>query len=323
MHPKVVIENLVYRRIMHWVNKSNHEVSGLGIVVVEPEGVLRVTHAMLLPQVNGPTHTDIEPEDAARMLYKCKDIPGDLRFWWHSHVDMNVFWSGTDIDTIKKVGQGGWFLSTVFNKKREMLSAFYSIDGTKTPWGSYPLFQDKLETKVEPYVDQFTEQWDAEYTENVKERKPYSHFQQYPWAVENRDVGGHVRSVGNQLSTINPLHDLRKRPLGMSKTQWKKMRKNPIQPPSEPLTDVYGFSQEERNFLARLGWDQKDIDTLFEEDVSPQDMLVLAGGEMEPDEILDLLENDWTLQDILAHCSLSPEDDGPVMDNSQGGKYDA
>lgn len=338
MQPKVVIDNEVYRRIMHWVNKSDHEVSGLGMVSLQPDGVLRVTHAMLLPQVNTGTSTDIEPEDAAKMLFKCKDLPGDLRFWWHSHVMMDVFWSGTDMDTIKKIGAGGWFLSTVFNKKREMRSAFYSVNGTVTPWGSYPLFQDLLDTKVEPFIEQNAERWDAEYAENVKARTYQSHFQRHAWAGERAASGGVSGHDGNvhRHGILNPLTD--RRPFGVSKKEWKRLRKEAKEITSHSLavvqaidkpalttqevTDVYGFTQDDRIFLSQEGWTDRDIEELFDEDVSPEEMLLMAAHGRLPGEILVMLAQNWTPKEILEFDDKF-NDDMPVMDRSGGGKYDA
>ena len=102
MEAKVIIENEVFRKIMHWVDKSDYEVSGLGTLTCDENGVFRVKSAMLLPQKNGTTHTDIEAEDVGKLMYALKDQAGELRFWWHSHVNMGVFWSGTDINSNRR-----------------------------------------------------------------------------------------------------------------------------------------------------------------------------------------------------------------------------
>lgn len=337
MQPKVIIDNEVYRRIMHWINKSDHEVSGLGMVSLQPDGILRVIHAMLLPQVNTGTSTDIEPEDAAKMLFKCKDLPGDLRFWWHSHVNMEVFWSGTDMDTIRKIGAGGWFLSTVFNKKREMRSAFYSVNGTVTPWGTHPLFQDLLDTRVEPFLEQNAERWDAEYAENVRARVYPSYFQRYPW--DQRTTSGGVPGDDGKLhgtGVLNPL--VNRRPYGVSKKEWKKLRKEAkdvashslavVQAINKPalttqeVTDVYGFTQEERSFLSGEGWSDQDIELLFEEDISPLEMLSMAASDRLPGEIMVMIAQGWTGKEIIDFDD-KYNDDVPVMDRAGGGKYDA
>lgn len=311
--PKVILDNLVYRQIMHWVNKSDHEVSGLGIINLQADSVLRVTKVMLLPQVNGPTHTDIEPKDAAKLLYQCRDIPGDLRFWWHSHVNMDVFWSGTDMDTIKKLGQGGWFLSMVFNKKREMRSAFYSVDGTQTPWGTFPLFQDKMDTIVEPFIDENTQRWDAEYTENVKERNTSQYFQRHDWSTRHM-VGGPAGT--DELPVLT--NAAQKRPPGMSKREWKAHKKTTVKPLSDQ-TDLYGFTVVDWSILAQNGWDQRDVDLLFEtHDATPEEILEMAESDFSAQDVLNCLAQGWTVTDFLQQA----QNDTPVMDNADGGKYD-
>ena len=86
---------------------------------------------------------------------------------------MSVFWSGTDMDTIKKLGEGGWFLSTVFNKKHEMRSAYYAVNGVyySSPFegeeGWHPRFLDELKTEVGAIASPESVEWDEEYEKNV------------------------------------------------------------------------------------------------------------------------------------------------------------
>jgi hypothetical protein len=97
-------------------------------------------------------------------MFQLKDSPGDLRWWWHSHVDMDVFWSGTDMGTLKQLGMGGWFAATVFNQKNEMRSAFVQSAPVR-------LIADQISTKVTNQFDPWAkhrEQWDEDYDENVE-----------------------------------------------------------------------------------------------------------------------------------------------------------
>ncbi len=165
---KVVIPDSVNRKIMHWVNKSEYEVSGLGKVTTDDQGNLTVIDVMLLPQKNAAAHTDIEGEDVGRAMYLLRDTPGMLKFWWHSHVNMSVFWSTQDKETIKLCGTGGWCVATVFNKMNERKSAFYSVQGMDLPWGRHELFFEDIPTEVEKAVDPMAAAWDAEYDKNVK-----------------------------------------------------------------------------------------------------------------------------------------------------------
>lgn len=170
MKPEVVIDQLVYQKIMHWVNKSNYEVSGLGKVVLEG-GRYRVVDVMLLPQKNGSTHTDIEGDVVGKAMYELRETPGHLNFWWHSHVNMSVFWSGTDMDTIRKIGEGGWFLSTVFNKKQEMKSSLYVNNAFVNPelFKDKAVFIDDLPTNILNAISpELLAMWDRDYETNVE-----------------------------------------------------------------------------------------------------------------------------------------------------------
>jgi hypothetical protein len=159
---KVEIDRPVYDKVMHWVNKSNYEVSGLGIVVRDPErNVLRVTDAILLPQENTQAHTEISSEHVSKAMFDFRDAEGDLRWWWHSHVNMNVFWSGTDKETIEQISKAGWFLSTVFNQREEMRTCI-------SQYKPYHLMVDQLQTRIVNHVpEELKQQWDAEYDEKV------------------------------------------------------------------------------------------------------------------------------------------------------------
>lgn len=247
MKPKIILEDEVHRKVMHWVHKSQLEVSGLGIIRVESDNVIRVIKTMLLPQKNASTHTDIEPEDVARLMYEMREEEGDLRWWWHSHVNMATFWSGTDMDTIKKIGAGGWFTASVFNKRNEVRSAYYGNNATtvttRTPWGevqnSSPLFMDELETVVNRPVDTRTAQWDDEYNKNVTEHMTRSivpihggYVGRGPWVRNEHGVfvPGETTTSGGTAAATDPGFDMNReppltRPLGMSKRVYKAWKK--------------------------------------------------------------------------------------------------
>jgi hypothetical protein len=175
MTPSIAIDRLIYAKIMHWITKAPGECSGLGKVIRLKDGTFKVVEAMLFPQENSAGFTEMSGEAIAKAMYTLRNEPGTLSWWWHSHVNMDVFWSGTDVDTIKELseagGQGGWCVATVFNKKWEYKSAF-----------AMAAFEDKVriflpDIKTNFYTG-FTEDqmkaWDAEYEKNCKE-KVYTH----------------------------------------------------------------------------------------------------------------------------------------------------
>jgi hypothetical protein len=264
---KLVIPHLVHKKIMHWVNKSGLEVSGLGKVIHEPDGTMSVLDVIMLPQKNTMAHTDIEGEDVGKAMYLLRDTPGELRFWWHSHVDMNVFWSSQDHETIKLCGQGGWCVATVFNKKNETRTAFYSVDGAQLPWGKQSLFYDDIKLEVSPVSTDVTKVWDEEYDKNVTVKK------WTPSVGETRGPGGTI------LTPENPT------------TKGKKKKKEQVlalttQVPDEPVDDDF-FDDTDKMVMRALGFTEDDIQMLSSEEY------------FSPQEIMDFVNAGWCYREIL------------------------
>ena len=120
MLDKVIIGREAYDKIMYYVHKAKFEISGLGNVQII-DGVPTVTDIILLEQENTSTETEITADAICKAEYEHLEsgMKGDLKFWWHSHVNMDVYWSKTDDDTVEQLTKNGWFIHGVFNKKDE------------------------------------------------------------------------------------------------------------------------------------------------------------------------------------------------------------
>jgi hypothetical protein len=114
-------------------------------------------------------------------MYLTRNSEGDLKWWWHSHVNMPVFWSGTDEATIKDLGKHGHIVATVFNKKREYKSAICYT--SKADFNELIHHDPDIPTVIVPvHNPELTAIWDAEYEENVKEKKwSPSYHNQWGW----------------------------------------------------------------------------------------------------------------------------------------------
>lgn len=124
MKPRIYLPTDIRNKIQFIVDNCDKEVSGLGTVVFDKKANgYRVTSAILLDQEVGSAHTDIDDKAVAQALYEARDEEGELAFWWHSHVDMQTFWSGTDHATMEAIGKNGLCVAIVFNKKEEMRGA--------------------------------------------------------------------------------------------------------------------------------------------------------------------------------------------------------
>jgi len=168
MKMKVLIDPVAQAKIDFWIDKAVGEVSGLGNVEQLDDGTLYVNDVILLEQQNHATETEIDDAAVSKAMFDLKDAPGTLNFWWHSHVNMGVFWSGTDTDTMQQLGKNGWFLSTVFNKKGESRTAYYQKGDDFFP----EVFIDDIATKASfiHTLEQET-QWEKEFKDKCKPAK--------------------------------------------------------------------------------------------------------------------------------------------------------
>jgi len=182
----IVIPRIIYEKVMFWVNKADKEVSGYGTGKIV-NGQFWVTTVHLLDQKNTATTTEIcaaSKGDLEAKVYQGGHKEG-LKWWWHSHVNMGVFWSQTDMDTIYSEGERGWITATVFNKKYEMLSAIYQ-------GAPFPVFQSDLTTII---YDHVTPEQKKEWTEAFE-----LHVDEYVPPV----YGGGVTYLSGQANSITP-----------------------------------------------------------------------------------------------------------------------
>jgi hypothetical protein len=183
------IDNMVYQKIMHWVNKATGEVSGLGKLTIDKTtGIITIKSAILLKQENTGTTTDIDAQAIGKAMFELRNEEGHLNFWWHSHVNMDVFWSGTDLDTIREIGGQGFVVATVFNKKREMLSCLY-----RKPDEIFPeTFINGITTNIVDHISpELITEWDTDFNEKCKVKQVT-----YPDLPRTYDFTGEYGSEG-------------------------------------------------------------------------------------------------------------------------------
>jgi hypothetical protein len=175
------------RKIQSWTRIVDGEVSGMGMASFE-DGRLVITDAFLLKQTCGDSSTELDDSAIANLIREVDESgkPAEnLRFWWHSHNNMGVFWSGTDEATIKgMVESGGWSVSLVINKKYD-----YKL---RVDIGDPALKIDDLRYRILCITDtEFEDRRKAEVKELVKV-KTYAYNSSYGsgWAVGKVWVSG-------------------------------------------------------------------------------------------------------------------------------------
>lgn len=200
--PKVVIPRNVYTKLMWWVAKAGHsECSGLGKTVFE-DGKIKVVDAWMVKQRNSSGTTDMDEDAIGTLLYEKREAPGVMNFWWHSHANMGVFWSGTDREQINKIAANGFCLAIVFNNKKETLAC--------VAFGQpIPMYVNGVQVTVEePYDQNIIDLWNAEYEAAVQKNVIYPNASR--WGYWGAD-GEYCAGIGAE-SGCNT--ELTRRPIG-------------------------------------------------------------------------------------------------------------
>lgn len=225
MNIKLVISELAYKKVQHWVHKADKEVSGFGTTSItrDDDGTYRVyVHdAFLLDQEVGAAHTDIDAKSLGKLMHRIVANPDtrhlSLNWWWHSHVKMNTFWSGTDTETIKSIGKNGLCVASVFNQLGSIRSAVCtkSVTTVKTAaFGETTQLDvhliDNIDTEYEYTSDPRIEEWDREFTEKVKERAytQSTSWQEFAAKREAEEKEGKATPSAQLVLPIVPQKDL-------------------------------------------------------------------------------------------------------------------
>lgn len=111
------------RKLELYIEECPAEIGGLGLVEVRGPDELVVTDVFALKQRVTSVSTVLDPEALAdfvtRQAREGVDL-GRLRCWWHSHADMQAFFSGTDRATIDRF-TGEFLVSIVGNRQGHLL----------------------------------------------------------------------------------------------------------------------------------------------------------------------------------------------------------
>jgi len=161
------IDPIIYEKIMTWVDASQYEVSWFG-TLKRVGNTFKVLDVHLLKQEVNQSETEIDDDALSELMFKLiKDnAEGDLNWWGHSHVNMDVFWSGQDMHTIRDIGRRGWVLASVFNQRREIRTAF--LQSVEVMGNKHDIFVDDIPTYVVPEIpSDLRKAWVSEYNDKV------------------------------------------------------------------------------------------------------------------------------------------------------------
>lgn len=113
---QVRISPKVFSRILGYAQVCSLEISGFA--GFNPRTKIIDNLFPLLDQECSSGETEISEEALEKLALSKWSTRANV--WWHSHVNMGVFWSGQDDATIEALGRTyPWLISIVVNKKRE------------------------------------------------------------------------------------------------------------------------------------------------------------------------------------------------------------
>lgn len=132
---KLIIPLATYRKIMAYVTLCDLEISGFcEVEYVEARNAFVAGEVYLLKQevTGSATHMDEETVSAfnlERIKAGANQLP---RLWWHSHVNMEAFFSSIDEETLKDLQNDSFIVALVANKRKAMKAKCYLYNETTT-----------------------------------------------------------------------------------------------------------------------------------------------------------------------------------------------
>lgn len=198
--PELILPVSHFKKMMAYVDLCAGEVTGFFEVEWEEDRRAFVMGEIyLIKQEAGAADVEMDEEFIADFLAERIAAGADQmpRGWWHSHVNMGAFFSGTDDNTINNdFLNDSYTVSLVVNKRREMKATLVVFEDG--PYGLYqsPLRVDDLKISLEGALEEIPEALRQEVLEKVQPHKPIAQSYQY----QNQNSGS-IQFKGKKIST--------------------------------------------------------------------------------------------------------------------------
>ncbi len=116
----------VYHKIKTLTQEAEGEIAGILLSEFENDGTILIDDVIVLEQEAGTGSVDIDDKALSKFMKDAiktnKEQITKMRGWWHSHANMDTFWSGTDENTIESFTKlAGLCISINTNKRNNFL----------------------------------------------------------------------------------------------------------------------------------------------------------------------------------------------------------
>lgn len=119
--PRLQVPLHVWQKMMAYIINCPTEINGFGLVDEVFPNLFVLSDVFITEQDAGPAHVEVQPETLGAMMtdiIRRGEDPSRIKFQWHSHVNMEAYFSITDTNNIENWA-GDWLISVVANKRGE------------------------------------------------------------------------------------------------------------------------------------------------------------------------------------------------------------
>lgn len=201
---EVYLPEHVYAKMMGYIDAVDGEISGMGEVVKEGN-LYTVKDIWLLKQecTGASTRIDaISLADLRAEVFAQGKAQDGFQLWWHSHANMETFWSGTDKSTMQMfLADIPWMLFIVANKKRSFRARVEFKEPFVAAWEDIPV---SVETAIFYDKVAIEEEVKAKVKSNSYRGGGFSSTHRAPYSPMEREFfneGGSYVPPGTHIST--------------------------------------------------------------------------------------------------------------------------
>lgn len=232
-----------YQKLIAYAQACQGEVSGFADVVFDPlKNAFRMTDVYLLEQEATAAHVELDEESVAKFNLELAKKGRDQlpQVWWHSHADMETFFSGIDEGTLRELQNDTFIIAVVVNKKGHIKAKMYVYAEAMATFGG-GLFEDSLgaqleidplHVKVDMELGEIPKDIVKEVAKKVREPKPsmsWNPFRKFDEDEEEEETKGK-----------------KKKPLGEGKYSWDDKEFHDAFS-DDPDVKVYRLSKDEED----------------------------------------------------------------------------
>lgn len=169
--PTLILPVAHFKKLMAYVDLCDGEVTGFfDVDYIEDRKAFVMGEVHLIKQEAGAASVEMDEDNILDAMDEliAAGVTQMPRGWWHSHVEMQAFFSGTDNQTIDSDFLNDTFtVSLVVNKRREMKATLVVFEDGPFDLYQAPLRVDNLNIKIDGELDEIPEALKQEVREKV------------------------------------------------------------------------------------------------------------------------------------------------------------